>query len=57
MFLSIEELAIIYNKIIDGTATMQEVGDYMHAFKISCMKKEALVIFVEKKAAELRRKL
>ena len=49
------ELARLYNKIINGTATRDDLVDYQLDIATFHMKKEVLISAIEKKAAELRR--
>lgn len=56
MRLSVEELAVLYNKILDGTSTIDDVLEFQITIGTSCIDREMLIPEIEKKAAELRRK-
>ena len=54
MRITLEELAMLYNKMLDGSATPDDVFEFQLTIATAHMKKEALIPIMEKKAAELR---
>ena len=55
MRISFEKLAELYNKIIDGSATPEDILELQLTIATAHMKREYLIPIMEKKAAELRR--
>lgn len=54
MFNTIDELAVLFNRIENGEATEEERMEYEISIKTSCMKEEVLEALIEKKAKELK---
>ena len=54
MFRTIDEMAVLFNKIQSGEATEEERMDYDINIKISCMKEEFLLALIEQGARELK---
>ena len=55
MFHTFDELAVIYNKIIDGTATEQEKCSFEITLKTGCMIEDEAMKIIKRKAKELKR--
>ena len=51
---TIDELAILFNKIESGEATEEERLDYDLSISISCMKEDVLRESIKERAKELR---
>lgn len=54
MFHTFDELAVIYNKILDVTATEQEKWDLEVDLRLGCMVADGALKIIQKKAEELR---
>lgn len=54
MFKTIDELAVLFNKISKGTATEEEQAEYKISIKTSCMREDILEMLIKDKADELK---